>query len=179
MPYGRLRCQGHLAPSWKGEKKEATLPQNLCWARLRKHCLILTSQQPTMCNCYDSPFNRAETEGYRLWEENVQSNAKGVTEHGELAGSGRGPADDTSCIQAKGSEPTFTEPLSEFCAWHCVGGLQRQISKLKFRKEKVASQGSHSWLCRAHVKHSSALLEVLVIWGKQIHTRLKAAVMEI
>lgn len=38
-----------------------------------------------------------------MWEENVQLNAKGATEHGELAGSGLGPADDTSCIQAKGS----------------------------------------------------------------------------
>lgn len=36
MPRGRSKCQGPWAPGWKGEKKEATLPQNLCWAGPQK-----------------------------------------------------------------------------------------------------------------------------------------------
>lgn len=96
-----------------------------------------------------------------MWKENVQLKAKGAAEHGEFAGSGLGPAGDTSCIQAKGSEPAFVEYL--FCPWQCAGAISSilQISKLRFRKEEVASLGSHNWLYQSYnLKQSSALLGV-------------------
>lgn len=71
-----------------------------------------------------------------------------------------------SCRQAKGSAPAFSEHL--FCAWQRAGAISSilQVSKLRFRKRKWLAPGHTAGCLRVNLKQFSALLEVLVSWGK-------------
>lgn len=115
VPRGLSGCQGHRAARGQGEEKEATRPQNLCWARPQK-----APPPPVSTGSEAHPPNRSR--GWRVWEGRAQLKAKGQLSTEGRRGGGSGgscglwakPCGRCSCI-----EPAFTEhPL---CAWHRAG----------------------------------------------------------